>query len=44
MHAAPLPRGAGLSRFTLLILFITKLGPGEDTGGSMGLMFTGGGK
>lgn len=34
----------GLSRFTLLILFVTKLGPGENTGGGMGLMFTGGGK
>ena len=34
----------GLSRFTLLILFITKLGPGENTGAGMGLMYTGGGK
>ena len=34
----------GLSRFTLLILFITKLGPGDNTGAGMGLMYTGGGK
>ena len=34
----------GLSRFTLLILFITKLGPGENTGAGVGLMYTGGGK
>ncbi len=33
-----------LSRFTLLVLFITKLGPGESTSDGAGLMYTGGGK
>ena len=35
---------ANLSRFTLLILFITKLGPGETNDSGGGLMYTGGGK
>ena len=35
---------AGLSRFSLLVLYVTKLGPGENTGPGGGLMFTGGGK
>lgn len=35
---------AGLSRFTLLVLLITKLGPGENNGPEMGLMYTGGGR
>lgn len=34
----------GLSRFTRLVLFITKLGAGENIGPGMGLMYTGGGK
>ncbi len=33
-----------LSRFTLLVLFITKLGPGESDNNGGGLMYTGGGK
>ena len=33
-----------LSQFTLLILFITKLGPGETNNSGGGLMYTGGGK
>ncbi len=32
-----------LSRFTLLVLFITKLGPGESTNDGGGLMYTDGG-
>ena len=35
---------ADLSRFALIILFITKLGPGEDTNTQGGLMYTGGGQ
>ncbi|NPD69813.1 hypothetical protein HN018_23935 (plasmid) [Lichenicola cladoniae] len=31
-----------LSRFTLLVLFVTKLGPGQDTSTGGGLMYTGG--
>ena len=33
-----------LSRFTLAMLFVTKLGPGEDTNSGPGLMYTGGGR
>jgi hypothetical protein len=49
-HAGPgwvwvTPGGMGdLSRFTLLVLFITKLGPGQDANTGGGLMYTGGGK
>lgn len=35
---------ADLSRFALIVLFITKLGPGESTSNQGGLMYTGGGK
>ena len=35
---------ADLSRFALLVLFITKLGPGQSANSGGGLMYTGGGK
>ncbi|NPD68961.1 hypothetical protein HN018_24015 (plasmid) [Lichenicola cladoniae] len=35
---------AGLSRFILLVLFISKLSPGENNGSGAGLMYTGGGR